>query len=873
MSRYVGKSTAGHIITAAQRWRERCLYNGNSVLSDKHLWTLENIEALEQYFVNNLDEGKGDFFTKLENQLAPTSPEVKQLAAEMMWLMLLCPRNITPGKKLESIQKIWSWAGEPLDTSQTFLTEENLVGIGSAGTSFNTNRWRELVYVINVCKRLISQSLEQQKDLFNEGWEFAKWLEQVEGTESRQFRHMLLYMLFPDQFECIFGGTDRRKIATVFSGWTSRQISNLTALELDKKLHEIRTEQERDLGSSELDFYEPPLFELWRDRPPKHWLFTWNPNLWSWNSLSENMAKLRRGVPVIDRWGCTNRQARPGDRAWLVRLGQAPKGIMAVGNVMSEPYEDTHWNKEKAEEVETCWFVDIQFSQILDVYKDKFITEQDLNSITVDNQKWWPQSTGIEIKQKSAALIEQLWKKVTAQDKPAQQLVQEVAEPVNRIYYGPPGTGKTYTLNEIKKEYSSKAQSISREQWLSEQLESVRWFDVVFLALYALGGRAKVGDIAKHEYVVQKAKAIGRTQNIIQQIWASLQSHTLEESETVKYSKRHSPCIFDKDKSSFWSLQGNWEEECEDLLSLADVLKKGQANGQQALRYEFVTFHQAYGYEDFVEGIRPVQDEDSDEMVYRVEPGVFRRICRRAELDQGNRYAIFIDEINRGNVAKIFGELITLIEPDKRCLPMEFDPDSGMRVTLPYSKEPFGVPKNLDIYGTMNTADRSIALLDTALRRRFQFQELMPDHQKISGPRGDGYIEDGEGGIISLRDLLAAMNLRIRFLLNRDLMLGHAYLMEVRNFHDLKMVILNKFVPLLQEYFYGDWHKMQLVFCDVNAIGKPLEPQIIVHETLESAQILGFEHDDFEDLIDYRVANSDEITPDAIRKIYEPANG
>src|SRR5690606_12070313 len=110
---------------------------------------------------------------------------------------------------------------------------------------------------------------------------------------------------------------------------------------------------------------------------------------------------------------------------------------------------------------------------------------------------------------------------------------------------------------------------------------------------------------------------------------------------------------------------------------------------------------------------------------------------------------------------------------------------SGMEIILPYSGKPFGVPRNLNIYGTMNTADRSIALLDTALRRRFRFQELMPNAKVISGSRGDGYIEDGEGGLIDLRGLLDTMNRRIRLLLNRDLTLGHAYLYGVKDFKSL----------------------------------------------------------------------------------------
>tara|TARA_R110002167_G_scaffold51814_3_gene149932 strand:- start:1784 stop:4405 length:2622 start_codon:yes stop_codon:yes gene_type:complete len=872
MSRFVGERNAELIIAAAQQWKEKCALAGGSILSVRQLWTVQNIAALDQHFVNNPLEGEGDFFSKLESQLEPTAKEVKQLAAEMLWLMLLCPSNISAGKKLENVQLIWSWSGQELDPDQPLLSKETLTGVGSAGTSFNTNRWRELVYLIQICKQLFVMSQPQRIELFSDGWRFAEWLQTIEDSDARQLRHMLLFMLFPDTFERIFGGTDRKAISVFFTDKTKSQINRLSALELDRQLSQIRQEQEAELGSKELDFYVPPLSEQWRDRKAKHWLFSWNPKNWIWDELPAALDAIKQGKTVTERWNCNNQQVTVGDKAWLVRLGTPPKGIMAVGNVITEPYEDAHWDADKAAAGQTCQYVDIEFSRIIDVFKDNFVTEQDLNIISVDKQNWWPQSSGIEIQKRSAGILEQLWGKLSKPAVTAKESAPVIAEPINQILYGPPGTGKTYHLNKLKEKYSSSAEPVSREQWLSDQLLAVRWFDVVFLALYARGGKAKVGEMASHEFVVQKAKAVGRAQHIKQQIWASLQTHAMEASETVKYAKRQSPFVFDKDPNSTWSLQGDWKEECEELLAFAETLKLGPQHQKAASRFEFVTFHQAYSYEDFVEGIRPIQDEDSGELIYRVIPGVFRRICQRAENDPSHRYAIFIDEINRGNIAKIFGELITLIEPDKRTTPLTtVDPAQGMRLTLPYSGDAFGVPKNLDIYGTMNTADRSISLLDTALRRRFQFKELMPDSGLINGSRGDGYIEDGEGGVINLRDMLDAMNKRIRFLLNRDLMLGHAYLSKVRTFSDLKTVILNQFVPLLQEYFYDDWHRIQLVFRDVGSAGEPLEPQIIVHETLTSENVLGFDHDDFDELADYRVAPPEEITPDAMRKIYESA--
>nr|WP_251885532.1 AAA family ATPase [Campylobacter jejuni] len=165
-------------------------------------------------------------------------------------------------------------------------------------------------------------------------------------------------------------------------------------------------------------------------------------------------------------------------------------------------------------------------------------------------------------------------------------------------------------------------------------------------------------------------------------------------------------------------------------------------------------------------------------------------------------YIIIIDEINRGNVSKIFGELITLIEPSKRI----GEPEE-LRVTLPYSrndfydKKGFGVPKNVYIIGTMNTADRSITSLDTALRRRFEFVEMMPDVSELSTDCED----------VNLQELLQAINTRIEYLLDREKTIGHAFFIGIDNLEKLKDVFQNKIIPLLQEYFYNDYTLIDVV--------------------------------------------------------------
>lgn len=370
--------------------------------------------------------------------------------------------------------------------------------------------------------------------------------------------------------------------------------------------------------------------------------------------------------------------------------------------------------------------------------------------------------------------------------------------PKNTIYYGPPGTGKTYKLqNILKHKYTDNAVIQHRDVWLAEHINNLNWFEILLLVLLDSKGSLKVADIISHEFFQVKAKLNNRSSNLKQTAWAALQTHTVADSSTVKYAKRVEPLVFDKNENSLWFVveSESENEQLEEYTTLLALLKEGPKQAETIKRFEFVTFHQSYGYEEFIEGLRPITNDNGD-ISYEVKAGVFKRICKRAESDPQNQYALVIDEINRGNISKIFGELISLVEIDKRkgC-------DNELTVTLPYSGLPFTVPANVDIIGTMNTADRSLTHIDVALRRRFEFKELRADYSLLSS-NVDG---------INVKRMLYTMNQRIELLLDREHILGHAILMKVTSLSELAHVFKTNVIPLLEEYFFDDWDKINQV--------------------------------------------------------------
>lgn len=293
------------------------------------------------------------------------------------------------------------------------------------------------------------------------------------------------------------------------------------------------------------------------------------------------------------------------------------------------------------------------------------------------------------------------------------------------------------------------------------------------------------------------------------------------------------------------------DEQLPELVAKLEMFKEFKPISKEIRRFEYVTFHQSYCYEDFVEGIKPVMSEEAAGMlIYEIKPGIFKRMVQLALDDPGHNYALLIDEINRGNVASIFGELIALVEEDKR----KGEPNE-LRAQLPYSREEFVVPGNLYIIGAMNTADRSVEALDTALRRRFTFIAFPPQPTLVQQPA------DLE---VDLRRLLIKINARIEKLLDKDHCIGHSFFMSIAQsgdpFKELRSIFASKILPLLEEYFYGDPAKIGMVL-----------GERFVKRTDETAEWAAGDWgiDEFEERRVYAIQNPMALKVEDFRAVYE----
>ncbi len=660
MSRYNPNHTPSEtILEAARLWRDRCLVGDGSVFSTSPLWSRHVLAEVDAHFNGRPDASKDRFQTKLQRQFHDASPMACQLVAEMLWAMNLFPSNIGPVSKRDAIRDAWSWSGETLSDDHELLDRELLKGLGSAGPGFLAHRPREVRFLINAMIAFKALSDADRQALLQDAWRFAEWLDAVPDEGYRQLKHILPFLIFPEQFERIASPGDIRRILTGLGGFDRRALKRVPKVEQDRALLSLRHKLESEAGR-EIDFYDTEYRNIWA------------PD-------------------------------EPADR------------IVA-------PASDDEWAP---------------------VYKPT--------------------------------------------DRRA---------PLNQILYGPPGTGKTYqtidrAVQILDPEFALTNKS-DREA-LKARFDELMADDLIRFVTFhqsfsyedfVEGLRAEVRNDGSINYYVAdgvlKAFCKATAEGPRLAIGTSFASGYVVTRSTDE--------ILWLEKPNGSSLPLPWAiiDELSSMLdrgdiTLTDVREKTVFSRVPESRIEKYIVN---GYNNLL-------------------PHILEAVGAKKRHAANRPSVLIIDEINRGNVSKIFGELITLIEQSKRAGASE-----ALSAMLPYSKTSFSLPSGLHIIGTMNTADRSLATVDIALRRRFVFVEIEPDSSNLEGVEIAG---------VDVAKLLDTMNARIEALLDRDHRLGHAYFIGLTaddDLRQLKQVFATQIIPLLQEYFFDDWQRIRLVLND-----------------------------------------------------------
>jgi 5-methylcytosine-specific restriction protein B len=747
------------VYPAAEQFAARCLRQGLSLFADDIVWTIEAAGDFHNRFVVQEDLSDATFMQKLDGQLANAPRETVLLAADIVYVNCLAVHDMKRATKLARIEGVLGLLPDRPPVTGV-LADALDMGIASFGQA-NTQVWLHVRYLAEFARDWARLGPERHDELLSDPWGFKAYLSGLASFNPIQMS-ALQHLLFPSVFEPIVSVNIKEKVAKAFAG-----LSDVSGeSDVDKKVATIRAALTPVLGDS-FQFYESPAEPVWAggtDRPA--WEFA-------------RFARMIREVDDFDeheinykhelaRRLAKAREAVLSNREWLPALKRA----------FASPNNLTSWRQhgtfltwcETAPDAARAALVHAWSGHGSDADCEAFLEAVPDEAIGTPGAR--------------ANILSYLLMGL---------------DPQSRVIYKPTAANRALTL--CGDELPETADVLGRIRSFENFLDQLR------VRVVALGGPA----VSRLE---SQGMAWWVAESVPPEQWSDSDQAALIAFREQRTGGPPTPVVAesqtgralalpqaDDEFAARLHLPQEWLQDTIDLLSdKGQVIFYGPPGtgktyvARELARHlvqrggasQIVQFHPSYSYEDFFEGYRPSEGGDTG-VAYALKSGPLKRWAEAARDDPAQPYVLIVDEINRGNIPKIFGELLFLLEYRDEA------------VELQYGKDQFSLPENLLLMGTMNTADRSIALVDAALRRRFFFIPFMPTEEPVAGVLRSWLKENERDELPAL--LLDELNRRIA---KDEVAIGPSYLMSGDGSRaSLESIWRHAILPLLDEHYYG----------------------------------------------------------------------
>ena len=780
MGTKITKSGSGKVYTASEAWVEQALRRDGSLFtSGRAIWSSHWLGELHRRFLDHPDETNASFLEKLQVQLEGSPPEVYQLMAEVLYFHFLIVSTKSSANERQVITSPLGWSPSPVTIPQE-LVEALTPGILNPGQYFHVTRPFQVGFLIEFVEQWKEKEAGDQRRLLANPWDFKDFilglnfhsaLLQDYSHIPRAQREAVLHLVFPDIFEAMVSVDHKDSIARAFSRFVTTPEEDV-----DRKLQQIRPALEAQHGSEDHLFYKPEIRSQWDDK--------YEPDLWD-EFVRRAQTYVATGrleseeieykVEIGRKLAAAREAVLAGAEDWAVSLKAALNTNDANFINWRQISAYNQWCETQPEEalrtLRAIW------TRNESTVSERILAFSDLLPMSV------LRGAGTRMNFASALLMG-----LDVEQYPPFR-IRVFNETYDRIAYGRPERGVDeaalydYALGFLD-QFIEEAEK--RGLTLRHRLDaqSVVW------GIQGDGdGPDDSDEEDSDEPIGGESKVDSGRSTSSADPWTLLNIEALAREllwETGGLQKIVDG-LKDKRQAIFQGPPGTGKTYV--AKRLAEWCR------EQGGDFHIVQFHPSYSYEDFVEGFRPTLTENG-QAGFKLTWGPLRRIAAQAEANPDATFILVIDEINRGNVAKVLGELYFLLE--YRDAKME----------LQYSNEEFSLPKNLWFIGTMNTTDRSIALVDAALRRRFYFFGFFPDELPVLGLL-DRWLEENNSELKWVADLVELANRKLE---DRHLGIGPSHFMKKDPPLDeerVQFIWEQAIIPYIEEQCFGDEDKLK----------------------------------------------------------------